>query len=53
MGGEAGTREAKRYLFTGDELTAAEAAAAGMILECVPDAELTKRASGAAPKVAG
>src|SRR4029453_13096780 len=32
-----GWERAKRYLFTGDELTAREAADAGMILECVPD----------------
>lgn len=35
-----GLERAKRYLFTGDELSAAEAAAAGMILECVPDDQL-------------
>jgi enoyl-CoA hydratase len=35
-----GLERAKRYLFTGDELTGEEAAEAGMILECVPDAEL-------------
>src|SRR3954453_17170099 len=35
-----GLERAKRYLFTGDELTAREAADVGMILECVPDDEL-------------
>ncbi|MDA8268970.1 MAG: enoyl-CoA hydratase-related protein, partial [Actinomycetota bacterium] len=39
-----GLEKAKRYLFTGDELTAAEAAETGMILECVPDTELADRA---------
>ena len=37
-----GLERAKRYLFTGDELTAQEAADAGMILECVPDDELER-----------
>ena len=35
-----GLERAKRYLFTGDELTGREAADAGMILECVPDDQL-------------
>ncbi len=47
-----GLERAKRYLFTGDELTAAEAAAAGMILECVPDAELGRRADALAQRIA-
>lgn len=47
-----GLERAKRYLFTGDELTAAEAAAAGMILECVPDAELQARANALAQRMA-
>jgi enoyl-CoA hydratase len=47
-----GLERAKRYLFTGDELTAAEAAEVGMILECVPDADLDERASGLAQRMA-
>jgi enoyl-CoA hydratase len=47
-----GLERAKRYLFTGDELTAAEAAAAGMILECVPDEELGDRATALAQRMA-
>ena len=42
-----GLERAKRYLFTGDELTATEAATAGMILECVPDDELLGARHGA------
>ena len=47
-----GLERAKRYLFTGDELTATEAAAAGMILECVPDDELQNRARALAERMA-
>jgi enoyl-CoA hydratase len=47
-----GLERAKRYLFTGDELTGREAADAGMILECVPDAELAERARALAHRVA-
>ena len=47
-----GLERAKRYLFTGDELTGAEAAAAGMVLECVPDDELRQRASDLARRIA-
>jgi enoyl-CoA hydratase len=47
-----GLERAKRYLFTGDELTAAEAAEAGMILECVPDDELRAHASALAQRMA-
>ena len=47
-----GLERAKRYLFTGDELTASEAAAAGMILECVPDDELADRANALAQRMA-
>jgi enoyl-CoA hydratase len=47
-----GLERAKRYLFTGDELTAREAADAGMILACVPDAELDGYASGLAQRIA-
>lgn len=47
-----GLERAKRYLFTGDELTASEAAEAGMILECVPDAELAGHANALAQRMA-
>jgi enoyl-CoA hydratase len=47
-----GLERAKRYLFTGDELTAREAADAGMILECVPDGELAERADALAQRMA-
>jgi enoyl-CoA hydratase len=47
-----GLERAKRYLFTGDELTGPEAAAAGLVLECVPDAELADRAGGLARRMA-
>ncbi len=47
-----GLERAKRYLFTGDELTAAEAASAGMILECVPDDELQNHVRALAQRVA-
>ena len=47
-----GLERAKRYLFTGDELTGAEAAAAGMVLECVPDDELAERAEALAQRMA-
>ncbi|MDQ6696912.1 MAG: enoyl-CoA hydratase-related protein, partial [Actinomycetota bacterium] len=47
-----GLERAKRYLFTGDELTATEAAAAGMILECVPDDELHERSTALAQRMA-
>jgi len=47
-----GLERAKRYLFTGDELSAREAADAGMILECVPDDELDGRANALAQRIA-
>jgi enoyl-CoA hydratase len=47
-----GLERAKRYLFTGDELTAREAADSGMILACVPDAELAEHASALAQRIA-
>ena len=47
-----GLERAKRYLFTGDELTAAEAAEVGMILECVPDDELHERSTALAQRIA-
>jgi enoyl-CoA hydratase len=47
-----GLERAKRYLFTGDELTATEAAGAGMILECVPDDQLHTRSTNLAQRIA-
>lgn len=47
-----GLERAKRYLFTGDELTAREAADAGMILACVPDDELPAHATALARRIA-
>jgi enoyl-CoA hydratase len=47
-----GLERAKRYLFTGDELTATEAAEAGMILECVPDDQLHRRSTELAQRIA-
>ncbi len=47
-----GLERAKRYLFTGDEISAREAADVGMILECVPDEELAERASYLAQRIA-
>lgn len=47
-----GLERAKRYLFTGDEITARDAAEMGMILECVPDDELQERASELAQRMA-
>ena len=47
-----GLERARRYLFTGDELTAAEAAETGMILECVPDDQLHARSTDLAQRIA-
>lgn len=47
-----GLERAKRYLFTGDEIPATEAAEVDMILECVPDDELYERASALAQRIA-
>jgi enoyl-CoA hydratase len=47
-----GLERAKRYLFTGDELTATEAAETGMILECVPDDQLDRRSTDLAQRIA-
>lgn len=47
-----GLERAKRYLFTGDEIRAADAARMGMILECVPDDELLERATALAQRMA-
>lgn len=47
-----GLERAKRYLFTGDEISARTAAELGMILECVPDDELMTRADSLAQRIA-
>lgn len=47
-----GLERAKRFLFTGDEISAQHAAEMGMILECVPDDELEDRASALAQRMA-
>ena len=47
-----GLERAKRYLLTGDEITAAEAARIGLILEAVPDDELLERATALAARMA-
>jgi enoyl-CoA hydratase len=47
-----GLERAKRYLFTGDELSGEEAARAGLVLECVPDDDLDAHARGLAARIA-
>src|SRR6266581_587671 len=47
-----GLERAKRYLLTGDEIRAPEAARIGLILEAVPDAELHDRAVRLASRMA-
>ena len=47
-----GLEQAKRYLLTGDEITAPEAARIGLILEAVPDAELQDHAAALARRMA-
>jgi enoyl-CoA hydratase len=47
-----GLEKAKRYLLTGDEIAASEAARIGMILEAVPDAELLAHATALAERMA-
>jgi len=47
-----GLERAKRYLLTGDEIPAAEAARIGLILEAVPDGELLERATALARRMA-
>ncbi len=47
-----GLERAKRYLLTGDEIRAPEAARVGLILEAVPDAELQEHAMGLAKRMA-
>ena len=47
-----GLEKAKRYLLTGDEIRAPEAAAAGLILETVPDDDLLDHATAFARRMA-
>lgn len=47
-----GFEKAKRYLLTGDEIPAPEAARIGLILEAVPEAELQERAMALARRMA-
>lgn len=47
-----GLEQAKRYLLTGDEIPADEAARLGLVLECVPDDELLERADALARRMA-
>ena len=47
-----GLERAKRYLLTGDEIPALEAARMGLILECVPDDRLQQRAMELATRMA-
>ena len=47
-----GLQQARRYMLTGDEFTAAEALAMGVVLEVVPDADLAERAMALAQRVA-
>src|SRR5208282_325731 len=47
-----GLERAKRYLLTGDEIPALEAARIGLILEAVPDGELDVRATALAERMA-
>jgi len=47
-----GFERAKRYLLTGDEITAAEAARIGLILEVVPEGRLQAHAMGLAQRMA-
>lgn len=47
-----GLERAKRYLFTGDEISGPEAARLGLVLECVPDDELAARAHDLAQRIA-
>ena len=47
-----GLERAKRYLLTGDEIPAPEAARIGMILEAVPDDQLQNHAMGLARRMA-
>lgn len=47
-----GLERAKRYLFTGDEISGEDAARLGLVLECVPDDELRSHAYALASRIA-
>lgn len=47
-----GLQQARRYMLTGDEFTAAEALAMGVVLEVVPDEALNERATALAQRIA-
>jgi enoyl-CoA hydratase len=47
-----GLERAKRYMLTGDEIPARKAAEIGLILECVPDAELASHSLELAKRMA-
>jgi len=47
-----GLEQAKRYLLTGDEITAPKAVEIGLILECVPDEKLESHAIALAERMA-
>lgn len=47
-----GLEQAKRYLLTGDEIPAPEAARIGLILEAVPDGDLLEHAGALARRIA-
>ena len=47
-----GLETAKRYLFTGDEISGPEAARIGLVLECVPAGQLLSRATTLARRIA-
>jgi len=47
-----GLEQAKRYMLTGDEISAAKAVEIGLILEAVPDAELQSHALALARRMA-
>ena len=47
-----GLEQAKRYLLTGDEIDGTTAADLGLVLECVPDADLRDHASALAQRMA-
>jgi enoyl-CoA hydratase len=47
-----GMQQARRYMLTGDEFTAAEAQAMGVVLEVVPDDELASRSMALAQRIA-
>jgi enoyl-CoA hydratase len=47
-----GLERAKRYLFTGDEISGTDAARLGLVLECVPDDELAAHGMALARRIA-